>query len=147
MAGNAGSSPGDLQDIYRRRFQGNFDYRNKVWQILSTDFFSRWIRSGDRVLDLGCGYCQFINHVACAAKYGMDLNPSAADHAASGVTLIHQDCATRWPFEDNFLDAIFSSNFFEHLSTKSSLEDTLREAARCLKPGAGSSPSDRISAI
>ena len=27
------------------------------------------------ILDLGCGYCQFINHIVSAGKYGMDLNP------------------------------------------------------------------------
>jgi SAM-dependent methyltransferase len=124
----------DLQEIYSRRFQGNLDYRNRVWRLLTADFFSQWIRPADRVLDLGCGYCQFINHIACSEKYGMDLNPSAADHAAKNVTLIQQDCSARWPFDDNFLDAIFSSNFFEHLPTKDALENTLREAMRCLKP-------------
>jgi SAM-dependent methyltransferase len=128
-------SPKDLQEIYNRRFQANLAYRNRVWQVLTADFFSRWIGPTDHVLDLGCGYCQFINNIACAKKYGMDLNPSATDHAAKNVTLIQQDCATRWPFDDNFLDAVFTSNFFEHLPTKSALQNTLREAFRCLKPG------------
>jgi SAM-dependent methyltransferase len=129
------SLPKDLQEIYSRRFRGTLGYRNLVWQTLTADFFSHWIRPADRVLDLGCGYCQFINHIACAEKYGMDLNPSAADHAAKNVILLPQDCSTRWPFEDNFLDAVFTSNFFEHLQTKSALESTLQEAMRCLKPG------------
>jgi SAM-dependent methyltransferase len=137
MSDNASSESlsKDLQEIYRRRFRGNLDYRNRVWQVLAADFFSRWIGPSDHVLDLGCGYCQFINNIACAEKYGMDLNPSAMDYAAKNVTLIQQDCATRWPFDDNFLDAIFTSNFFEHLPTKGALENTLREALRCLKPG------------
>jgi SAM-dependent methyltransferase len=129
------SLPKDLQKIYSRRFEGNLDYRNRVWQALTADFFSRWIRPADRVLDLGCGYCQFINNISCFEKYGMDLNPSAADHAAKNVSLIEQDCSTRWPFEDDFLDAVFTSNFFEHLPTKGSLENTLGESMRCLKPG------------
>jgi SAM-dependent methyltransferase len=127
--------PKDLREIYSRRFQGNLDYRNRVWQTLTANFFSRWIRPADRVLDLGCGYCQFINHIECAEKYGMDLNPSAADHAAKDVTLLQQDCSTRWPFDANFLDAVFTSNFLEHLPTKGALENTLLEAMRCLKPG------------
>ena len=125
----------DLQEIYRRRFQGSLGYRNKVWQILATEFFSRWIKPSDRVLDLGCGYCQFINHIPCAEKYGMDLNPAATEHAAGNVTVMQQDCSTTWPFDDDFLDVVFTSNFFEHLPTKTALEDTIREAMRCLKPG------------
>src|SRR5260370_581144 len=82
------SLPKDLQEIYSRRFRGNLDYRNRVWQTLTADFFSRWIRPSDRVLDLGCGYCQFINHIACSEKYGMDLNPSPADHPPKTVILL-----------------------------------------------------------
>ena len=126
----------DLQEIYSRRFQAeSLGYRNRVWQVLTSRFFSQWVRPADRVLDLGCGYCQFINNIACSDKYGMDLNPSAADYAAKNVTLLQQDCSTRWPFHDDFLDVVFTSNFFEHLPTKAALESTLREAKRCLKPG------------
>ena len=128
----------DMQEIYSRRFRGNLDYRNRVWRVLAADFFARWIHPADRVLDLGCGYCQFINHIVCSEKYGMDLNPSARRLPREQKTtsrLLQQDCSARWPFEDNFLDAIFSSNFFEHLPTKDALENTLREAMRCLKPG------------
>jgi SAM-dependent methyltransferase len=41
----------------------------------------------------------------------------------------------RWPLADNTLDMIFSSNFFEHLPSKSKLKETLKEAWRCLRPG------------
>jgi SAM-dependent methyltransferase len=125
----------DLKKIYDRRFRGNLEYRDRVWQTLTANFFSRWIRPSDRVLDLGCGYCQFINHIRCGEKYGMDLNPSAMGYASSDVTVLSQDCGSRWPFDGDFLDAIFTSNFFEHLPTKSVLEATLREGLRCLKPG------------
>lgn len=128
-------TPQDLQEIYQRRFQRNLEYRNRVWRVLTADFFSRWVRPDHRVLDLGCGYCQFINNIVCAGKYGMDLNPSAADHAAKNVTLLQQDCAARWPIADNVFDAVFTSNFFEHLPAKKDLENTLGEALRCLKPG------------
>jgi predicted SAM-dependent methyltransferase len=35
--------------------------------------------------------------------------------------------------ESNYLDAVFSSNFFEHLNDKDSIERTVSEAYRCLK--------------
>ena len=78
-------------------------------------------------------FLRCIRKFRCSEKYGMDLNPSAADHAARNVTLIRQDCSARWPLDDNFLDVVFTSNFFEHLPTKGALEVTLREALRCLK--------------
>jgi SAM-dependent methyltransferase len=36
---------------------------------------------------------------------------------------------------EDSLDAVFTSNFFEHLPDKKALKQTLRQAFRCLKPG------------
>lgn len=133
--GISSPTPQDLQQIYSRRFEGSLTYRNSVWRVLTSGFFVKWIRPQHSVLDLGCGYCQFINNIECAAKYGMDLNPSAKGYASKDVTLFEQDCSARWPLAENSLDAVFTSNFFEHLPTKTALEATLQEALRCLKPG------------
>ncbi len=65
----------------------------------------------------------------------MDLNPDAAGHAAPEVTILQQDCSQPWPAEQDSLDAVFTSNFFEHLPTKSHLEQTLLQAFRVLKRG------------
>lgn len=128
-------SPADLQKIYAARFSGQEAYRNRVWQILTAQYFSRWIKPTDTVLDLGCGYGEFSNNVAAAKKYAMDLNPSAKNYIAGDVELLQQDCSQPWPLPDNSLDIVFTSNFFEHLPTKQALQATLGEALRCLKPG------------
>ena len=94
----------DLQEIYSRRFQGNLEYRNRVWQTLTEDFFSQWIGPADRVLDLGCGYCQFINHIACGEKYGMDLNPASRGRLKPEITFLEQDCAATWNVPADSLD-------------------------------------------
>ena len=124
----------DLQRIYATRFSGHEVYREKVWQILVIQFFSRWIRSTDAVLDLGCGYGEFINSIQNAQKFAMDLNPSARDHLSKDVALFEQDCSLPWPLATGSLDVVFTSNFFEHLPTKQALQSTLAEAFRCLKP-------------
>jgi SAM-dependent methyltransferase len=128
-------SPEDLKKIYSARFSGQADYRNKVWQILTSQFFSRWIKPADTVLDLGCGYGEFSNNVKAAKKYAMDLNPSARDQVSADVEMLEQDCSLPWPLPENSLDIVFTSNFFEHLRTKQALQSTLAEAYRCLKPG------------
>ena len=124
-----------LQEIYARRFDGQQQYRNRVWRVLVGTFFQQLIPNGCAVLDMGCGYGQFINNVAAATKYAMDLNPQTKQHLAGNVTFLEQDCSTRWSLPDESLDVVFSSNFFEHLPSKQSLENSIREAARCLKPG------------
>jgi len=127
--------PEELKRIYERRFERMLDYRNRVWTVLVEDFFQRYVQPGDCVLDLGCGYGEFINRVRCARKYGMDLNPQTSRHLATDVEFLSQDCSTPWQLPDSSLDVVFTSNFFEHLPDKLALRSTLREAARCLRPG------------
>jgi SAM-dependent methyltransferase len=127
-------SPADLQRIYTARFAGQKVYRNNVWQILTSEFFSRWIKPSDTILDLGCGYGEFINNVAGTTKFAMDLNPSAKDNLSPGIEHLEQDCSLPWPLPPNSLDVVFTSNFFEHLPSKQALQATLAEAFRCLKP-------------
>jgi SAM-dependent methyltransferase len=125
----------ELQSIYHRRFSETAAYRNRVWQVLTASFFKRWIAIDATVLDLGCGYGEFINNIRSGRKYAMDLNPDAANRVSSGVELLKQDCSSPWPLPDNTLDVVFTSNFFEHLPDKASLRRTLAQAARCLKAG------------
>lgn len=110
-------------------------YRNRVWQVLAQDFFQRWVDPGSRVLDLGCGYGEFINNIRAGEKLGMDLNPDVARHLAPDVKLIQQDCAMPWPVAENTVDVIFTSNFLEHLPDKQKLSQTLAHALKSLKPG------------
>jgi SAM-dependent methyltransferase len=126
----------ELERIYSVRFSGLEAYRNKVWNVLVNEFFSQWIKPGDSVLDLGCGYCEFINNLTAAQKFAMDLNPSARDRVSRDTRFIEQDCSAPWPLANDSLNVVFSSNFFEHLPSKAALQATLLEAYRCLKPGA-----------
>jgi SAM-dependent methyltransferase len=125
----------ELQRIYQQRFSATSAYRNRVWQVLTASFFNRWIPAKGAVLDLGCGYGEFINHIAAREKYAMDLNPDAPQHLTPAVRFFEQDCSVPWPLADNDLDTVFTSNFFEHLPDKECLKRTLRQAFRCLKPG------------
>ena len=117
------------------RFEGNAAYRVAVWKILTGDFFCRWISPDAAILDLGCGWGEFVNQIRAARKYGMDLNPDSAGKVAADVTFLAQDCSEPWELPDATLDVVFTSNFFEHLPSKESLRRTLGQALRCLKPG------------
>jgi SAM-dependent methyltransferase len=125
----------DLQKIYQRRFSETAAYRNLAWRELARVFFNRWVGSDDAVLDLGCGYGEFINNIGARKKWAMDLNPEAPRHLAKDVVFLQQDCSSPWPLPEGSLDIVFTSNFFEHLPDKECLKRTLSQAFRCLKPG------------
>jgi SAM-dependent methyltransferase len=125
----------ELSKIYHRRFVRTAAYRNRVWQVLTGRFFNRWVPATGTVLDLGCGYGEFINNIPAGRKLAMDLNPDATQHLAKDVEFLHQDCSAPWPLAENSLDVVFTSNFFEHLHDKDCLNRTLQHARHCLKPG------------
>lgn len=125
----------DLQQIYRLRFEKNQAYRKKIWRILTERFFQKFIKPTDTVLDLGCGYGEFINQISCGKKFGMDLNPESPGHLAREVSFLRQDCSEKWDIPGETLDVVFTSNFFEHLPSKEALGKTLEQTRRCLKPG------------
>ncbi|MEY2511652.1 MAG: hypothetical protein QOE26_2415 [Verrucomicrobiota bacterium] len=126
---------GDLQREYARRFANQAQYRDDVWKVLTADLFQRLISPDATVLDLGCGWGEFVNNIAAAKKYGMDLNPESRDRLASDVELLEQDASREWPLTANCLDCVFTSNFFEHLRTKDDLRRTVEQIYRCLRPG------------
>jgi SAM-dependent methyltransferase len=128
-------SSSELVTIYQERFSGQEAYRFAVWSVLCRDFFQQWVPHDATVLDLGCGYGEFIRQIKARHKLGMDLNPTAASKLPPEVRLLAQDCSAPWELPDASLDVVFTSNFFEHLPDKSALGRTLDQVRRCLKPG------------
>jgi dolichol-phosphate mannosyltransferase len=61
-------SGSDLKLIYERRFAGREDYRLAVWGVLCREVFSKWIFPDSSVLDLGSGYCEFINQITAGRR-------------------------------------------------------------------------------
>lgn len=124
----------NLTQIYEKRFSGHENYRNGVWKILTKDFFSNWISTTDHILDLGCGYGEFINHTKCEVRHAMDLNPKTKLLLDNNIIFHEQNCSKPWKIESNSLDLVFTSNFFEHLPNKKSLDRIMGEIKKTLKP-------------
>jgi SAM-dependent methyltransferase len=127
-------SAADLQTSYANRFSGLESRRHLVWQVLA-GFFQKWIEADSAVLDLGAGYCEFINNIKAKEKYALDLNPTTVESALKEVSVISQDVCEPWRLPDRSIDVVFSSNFLEHLPSKDALKHCLKEANRVLTPG------------
>lgn len=121
--------------IYADRFDKDVEKRNVMWKILCRDYFQKFIKKDDVVIDLAAGYCEFINNITCGKKIAVDLNKKTKAMAAKDVT-VYQALSTKLPKElTGKADVVFTSNFFEHLDSKNELIDTLKEIHRVLKPG------------
>jgi ubiquinone/menaquinone biosynthesis C-methylase UbiE len=121
----------ELDEIYKKRFN-EVEGRKHLWQILVHDYFQQFIKSTDVVLDMPCGYSEFINNVVCGRKIGLDLNPDSAKYIGNDVEFLKAS-STAIPLKDATVDIVFISNFFEHLNHEDLLA-TISECYRVLRP-------------
>ena len=122
--------------LYDQRFSAaERAAKARLWAVLCSDFLQRYVAPADSVLDLGAGFCEFINHIQCAAKLAVDADEHVRTHAGAGVA-IHVGPAhdLAW-LEAGKVDVVFASNLFEHMPNKDVLLAALREVHRVLKPG------------
>lgn len=118
-------------EIYRKRFGGDEEFRKKMYQVLCKDFFQKYISEESSVLDIAAGYCEFINNIKAKKKVALDINPDVKKHASSEVQTIVSR-STDIPLDDDSVDIVYVSNFFEHIS-REEIVLTLKEIRRVLK--------------
>ncbi|OGW92194.1 MAG: hypothetical protein A3D28_06225 [Omnitrophica bacterium RIFCSPHIGHO2_02_FULL_63_14] len=122
----------DDKGYYESRFSPD-PGRDRVWPVICR-YLQRFIPPDASVLDLGAGYCSFINHIRARDKFALDRHPDLARFAAPGVRTFVRGCEDLGPFRDATLDVVFASNLFEHLD-EDTLAKTVDETRRVLKPG------------
>lgn len=123
---------GQEKNYHNTRFQ--FDAgRLRVWKAI-TEYLQQFVGSNKTVLDLGCGYGDFINNISAKKKYGLDIGSKVKGHLADDVTFINKPSTSLDSIPAKSLDVVFSSNLFEHLD-KDELDKTMKGIIRCIKPG------------
>jgi SAM-dependent methyltransferase len=124
----------DVKSIYARRFTPDLEFRDAMWKILCRNFFQHYIVGKSHVLEIGAGYCEFINNIQSERKTAVDINPDIVNYAASDVNIVLNSTNLMRDISDNSVDMVFASNLFEHL-TRDEILATFREVYRVLAPG------------
>jgi ubiquinone/menaquinone biosynthesis C-methylase UbiE len=93
------------------------------------------VAPGATVVDVGAGYCEFINNITAGRKLAIDLNRDTERHAAPDVEVIHNDASAMNEIDSDSVDVVFMSNFLEHLHGKAEVLATLQESRRVIRPG------------
>ena len=126
-----------LKQLYDNRFDPQQKQAKLVlWRTLIDSFLQQYVSFDADVLDIGGGYCEFINQIRAKDKYLIDFNPDAQKFANSDVKVLNFNIldTEQLDFAKCF-DIIFISNFFEHLENKQDLIANLIFCWQHLKPG------------
>ncbi len=127
------SSAETLESIYKRRFGPGVIFRQKMWKVLCRRFFQRYVDPSSTVLEVGAGYCEFINNIQAEHKIALDLNPDTGQYAAPDIFVLQISSTDMSKLPSGTVDVAFASNFFEHI-TRDDILSTMREVARVLRP-------------
>lgn len=126
----------DLSDLYKIRFANDqLPRKNAIWQVICQDYLQRFIKPSATVVDIACGYGEFLNNIKAEKKIAVDLNPDSKGFLEPSVEF-HQCMATDLgTVVQGQADVVFTSNFLEHLPDKKTLDQFLDQVLIALKPG------------
>ena len=124
-----------LQNLYAMRFDGELSRKNAMWRVLISSFFQQYVKESDTVLDIGGGYCEFINNIKCCRKYVVDLNEDILKFANPDVQPFNSRLSEIASLLESSIDVVFMSNFLEHLRSKEEVLKTLSDVFNILKTG------------
>ncbi len=111
-------------------YSGAYPYlreRAHVWREIAR-YVRRDAPTARIAVELGPGYCDFINAFSAEQKIAFDLNPEMLDFADADVDLRIQDASHLGDLLPGSVDLVFASNFLEHLDESEAVQ--LLSAAR-----------------
>jgi len=90
--------------------------RDVVWRSLWRFYFCKLISPNDCVLDLGCGYGDFINNVVARRRIAVDSWEGFLPYVDPRIERVVGSVMDLNFIEEGVIDFAFASNLFEHLS-------------------------------
>lgn len=126
----------ELSELYRIRFdKDELPRKNAIWKEICGGFLQRFVQPTDTVVDIACGYGEFLNNIRASRKIAVDLNPDARTYLQQNVEFHLRSAAELGSAVRAEADVVFTSNFLEHLPNKQALDGFLDQVKIALKPG------------
>lgn len=121
--------------IYHYRFKDIDENKKKVtWEEIA-DFVYGKLSNPVSILDPAAGKCELINSIKSPDRWGIDLNEYfIKEYADPGVKIVVGDIL-KVELPENYFEAVFISNFLEHLNSQEQVAEVLEKMFRCVKPG------------
>lgn len=107
--------------------------RTRVWKAIN-EYLQYFVPNRASVMDIGCGYGDFINGIGAEKKYAIDLNEGMKQYMSDeSIIFTAQSVLEKLPVANESLDVVFASNLFEHFDDNE-LNDLISEVWSKLKP-------------
>ena len=88
--------------------------RDVVWRVIA-EYVARWVPPNPRILEIGAGYCCWINALSGTRRVAVDAWPEVVTHAAPGVETVVLDLSSGLAqFASGSFDLVLASNVIEH---------------------------------
>ena len=120
------------ENYYKSRFRYN-KFRSIVWREISR-FLSKYILKDSVIVDLGAGYCDFINNTMAKVKYAIDISSETEKYKNKDVIFLKRPAWYIPEIADSSVDFLLASNLLEHFDDRE-INDIIMEIKRILKPG------------
>jgi hypothetical protein len=121
--------------IYEYRFRGiDAEKKAMVWEEIADFIYGRLSRPR-ALLDPAAGKCELINAIKSEEKWAVDLNDHfIKQYAAPGVKVVVGDIF-KAELPRGYFDAVFISNFLEHLNSQEEVATMLEKMYQSIRPG------------
>jgi hypothetical protein len=125
----------DYNRIYEYRFKDVNKHKKLItWKEIS-NFIFKELNQPQIILDPAAGECEFINSVPCKEKWAVDLNNEfISKYADEGVNIKIGD-SLKPDLPSDYFDAVFISNFLEHLNSHEEINLLLINMFNALQKG------------
>ena len=103
-----------------------------MYKILCKNFFQKYTSKESVLLEIGAGYCEFINNIQAKEKIALDLNKDIKKYVNKNIQVIISDSTNLIQIKKDKVEGVFVNNFFEHIE-KENIIKTIVEIKRVLK--------------
>ena len=125
----------DYNRLYEYRFKDVDKHKKLItWKEISHFIFKK-LNQPQIIIDPAAGKCEFINSIPSREKWAVDLNIDFISKFANKDIKIKIGDSLKLDLPSNYFDAVFISNFLEHLNSHEEIHLLLNNMFNILRAG------------
>src|SRR6266536_5895598 len=120
--------------IYRHRFSEREIHQQCAFWRPICNYLQRYVHPDGVTLDLGAGFCHFINNIRSREKIALDVNEENLRHYADkDVQIVVASGSDLSMIPSASVDTVFASNLYEHFQSREQVATSFAEVHRILR--------------